>query len=34
VAIERVAYDAERTAAEVRAAGLPDEYADKLVIAA
>jgi putative phosphoesterase len=33
-AIERVAYDAERVAAEVRAAGLPGEYADKLLVAA
>jgi len=34
VEIERVAYDAERVAAEVRAAGLPGEFADKLVLAA
>jgi len=35
VTIERVAYDAEGVAAEVRAAaGLPDEYAEKLVLAA
>jgi putative phosphoesterase len=34
VTIERVAYDAEAVAAEVRQAGLPDEFADKLVIAA
>jgi len=29
--IERVAYDAESVAAEVRAAGLPGEFADKLL---
>ncbi len=34
VTIERVAYDAEAVAAEVRDAGLPGEYADKLLIAA
>jgi putative phosphoesterase len=34
VTIERVAYDADAVAAEVRAAGLPPEYADKLVLAA
>ena len=34
VSIERVAYDAEAVAAEVREAGLPPEFADKLVIAA
>lgn len=34
VSIERVAYDAEKVAAEVREAGLPGEYADKLLIAA
>ena len=34
VTIERVAYDAEAVAGEVRAAGLPDEFADKLLIAA
>jgi putative phosphoesterase len=34
VRIERVAYDAETVAAEVRAAGLPGEYADKLLLAA
>jgi putative phosphoesterase len=34
VTIERVGYDAEAVAADVRAAGLPDEYADKLLIAA
>ncbi len=34
VTIERVAYDADAVAAEVRAAGLPVEYADKLVAAA
>jgi putative phosphoesterase len=32
--IERVAYDADAVAAEVRAAGLPGEYASKLVLAA
>ena len=32
--IERVAYDAETVAAEVREAGLPTEYADKLLAAA
>jgi putative phosphoesterase len=32
--IERVAYDAEAVAREVAAAGLPAEYADKLVLAA
>ena len=32
--IERVAYDAEAVAREVAAAGLPGEYADKLVLAA
>jgi predicted phosphodiesterase len=31
VAIERFPYDAEKVASEVRAAGLPGEYADKLV---
>ena len=34
VSIERVAYDAETVAAEVRAAGLPGEFADKLLVAA
>jgi putative phosphoesterase len=34
VAIERVAYDADAVAAEVRSAGLPGEYADKLLVAA
>jgi predicted phosphodiesterase len=34
VAIERVAYDAAAVAEEVRAAGLPAEYADKLLQAA
>ncbi|HTE59964.1 MAG TPA: metallophosphoesterase family protein [Solirubrobacteraceae bacterium] len=34
VTIERVAYDAEAVAAEVRAAGLPAAYADKLLLAA
>ncbi len=34
VTIERVAYDAEAVAAEVREAGLPGEFADKLVLAA
>jgi putative phosphoesterase len=33
VSIERVGYDAEAVAAEVRAAGLPGELADKLVTA-
>ena len=32
--IERVDYDAEAVAREVAAAGLPGEYADKLVLAA
>jgi putative phosphoesterase len=32
--IERVAYDAAAVAAEVRSAGLPGEYADKLLLAA
>jgi putative phosphoesterase len=34
VAIERVDYDAEAVAREVEAAGLPEEYAEKLVLAA
>ncbi len=34
VTIERVAYDAETVATEVREAGLPGEFADKLVLAA
>jgi putative phosphoesterase len=34
VAIERVAYDAEAVARELAAAGLPEEYAEKLVAAA
>jgi putative phosphoesterase len=34
VTIERVEYDADAVAAEVRAAGLPVEYADKLLLAA
>jgi putative phosphoesterase len=34
VSIERVAYDAPAVAADVRRAGLPAEYADKLVAAA
>jgi putative phosphoesterase len=34
VTIERVAYDAEAVADEVREAGLPGEFADKLVMAA
>jgi putative phosphoesterase len=34
VTIERVAYDAERVAEEVREAGLPAEFADKLLVAA
>ena len=33
VTIARVEYDADAVAAEVRAAGLPREYADKLVLA-
>ena len=32
--IERVPYDVDAVAAEVRAAGLPGEYADKLLLAA
>ena len=34
VTIERIEYDAEAVAAEVREAGLPGEYADKLLVAA
>ena len=34
VTIERVAYDAEAVAREVAAAGLPEEYAEKLLAAA
>ena len=34
VTIERVDYDAEAVAREVAAAGLPEEYADKLLAAA
>ena len=34
VTIARVAYDTEAVAAEVREAGLPGEYADKLLVAA
>jgi putative phosphoesterase len=34
VTIERAAYDAEAVAAEVKEAGLPAEFADKLLIAA
>jgi putative phosphoesterase len=34
VTIERVAYDTDAVAAEVREAGLPAEYADKLLVAA
>jgi predicted phosphodiesterase len=34
VTIERIEYDAEAVAAEVRAAGLPREFADKLLVAA
>jgi putative phosphoesterase len=34
VTIERVAYDADVVAAQVREAGLPGEFADKLVLAA
>jgi putative phosphoesterase len=33
VSIERVVYDARAVAAEVRAAGLPGEFADKLLLA-
>jgi putative phosphoesterase len=34
VEIERVEYDADRVAAEVRTVGLPGEFADKLLVAA
>jgi putative phosphoesterase len=34
VTIERVSYDAEAVAAQVREAGLPAEYAEKLLVAA
>jgi putative phosphoesterase len=34
VTIERVAYDVREVAEQVRAAGLPGEYADKLLVAA
>ncbi len=34
VTIERVSYDARAVADEVAAAGLPQEFADKLVLAA
>jgi putative phosphoesterase len=34
VTIERVAYDADAVAAQVRDAGLPAEFADKLILAA
>ena len=34
VTIERIAYDADAVATEVRAAGLPGEFADKLLLAA
>ena len=34
VTIERVRYDAEAVAAEVRESGLPTEFAEKLVAAA
>jgi hypothetical protein len=34
VTIERVAYDADAVAAEVRETGLPGEFADKLLLAA
>ena len=34
VTIERVEYDADSVAREVAAAGLPQEYAEKLVLAA
>ena len=33
VTIERVAYDADAVAEDVRRAGLPGEYAEKLLIA-
>lgn len=33
VSIERIAYDADAVAAEVREAGLPGEFADKLLVA-
>jgi hypothetical protein len=32
--IERFAYDATAVAAEIRRVGLPDEFADKLLVAA
>jgi hypothetical protein len=34
VRIERVGYDAESVAAQVRESGLPSEFADKLLVAA
>jgi putative phosphoesterase len=34
VSIERIAYDADAVATEVREAGLPEEFADKLLVAA
>jgi putative phosphoesterase len=34
VSIERIEYDADAVAAEVRKAGLPGEFADKLLVAA
>jgi putative phosphoesterase len=34
VSIERAVYDADTVAAEVREAGLPEEFADKLLVAA
>ena len=34
VRIERVAYDADAVAAEVREVGLPGEFAEKLLVAA
>ena len=34
VSIERIGYDADAVAAEVREAGLPGEFADKLLVAA
>ena len=34
VSIERIEYDADAVAAEVREAGLPGEFADKLLVAA
>jgi hypothetical protein len=34
VSIERIEYDADAVAAEVREVGLPGEFADKLLVAA